>query len=748
MSELRKLKTVLFSDIVGYTTFMQEDEKFALGLLNRFKEILENSVPAYEGSITQYFGDGCLLTFDSGTNGVACAIILQKAFQDDEIPVRIGMHLGEVVFANENAFGDGVNIASRVESMGVPGAVLLTKVVYDQVKNKKEFELVSVGKHEFKHVSEIMEVFAVVQDGLVVPKRKEMKGKLKEKTTNQKLAKNALIYLGIAWVVMELFNFSILKFNLDPLLLDVLIICLFFGLIISMSITYFKGRWNRRAIMVNSMAVVSAIISTGYFVINPLSITPSSLRIIPLTKSKSPLQNLSSIAVLPVQNNLPNKENEYLLAGLHDGIITELGKFGTLKTISRTSTLGYQGTNKSLKQIGLELDVNTILESSLSPDNEQYIYRVRLLDAKTEELLWTDEFKSNIEDLPRLYNELSQVIATKLNPGPVEDIRISKDIHPEAYQEILKGNFLLQKFSKKELEESIVHYKRAIELDSAGIDGYLGVAGSWIYMQQIGIVDPKIARPNIYHYGNKAVDIDPGHWKTLGHLSYRAFLCEYNFEEGIRFSEESLKLNPNNSATRSGLAHLYMLVGEWEKAWEQIRYAKSIDPLNPQVLAFEAIMFFNDNKLLSAIKNIEKLSLIDQSSLYVKMVNVGKNRDFGLEKKAIEYLKELYADATSDPVALNRFIDKEYEKTNDVNLTWLAVLYYFQQTDFQKYYPSRVAVVLTNFLQGYDDDLFFACLKQMAEDRDPNIPYYAMRKDSELQKDPRYTEIMQEVGLW
>ena len=129
MKENRKLNTILFADIAGYTSLMENDEVKALELLQIFKGILEEQVAEFEGRIVQYFGDACILSFDSTTLGVKCAISLQKAFQENNLPIRIGMHLGEVVFTENNVFGAGVNIASRIESMGVPGAVLVSNSI-------------------------------------------------------------------------------------------------------------------------------------------------------------------------------------------------------------------------------------------------------------------------------------------------------------------------------------------------------------------------------------------------------------------------------------------------------------------------------------------------------------------------------------------------------------------------------------------------------------------------------------------
>lgn len=176
----RHLAAVMFADIAGYTALMELDEKNALVLISRFKEVLEKITLDYKGRIIQYFGDGCLIVFESSTNGIDCAMALQKGFNETPVvPVRIGMHLGEVLFNHKNVFGDGVNIASRIESLGIPGSILVSKPIRDQLKNKSDFLLVSLGAFDFKNVSEPVEVFALANPGFVVPKREEMNGKLK-----------------------------------------------------------------------------------------------------------------------------------------------------------------------------------------------------------------------------------------------------------------------------------------------------------------------------------------------------------------------------------------------------------------------------------------------------------------------------------------------------------------------------------------------------------------------------------------
>lgn len=178
MTGLRKLSTILFADIAGYSGMMQSDEVKALSVLDSFKTILEEEILQHGGSIIQYYGDGCLLSFDSAILGLQVSMALQRRFIDEAVPVRIGMHLGDVLFKNNNVFGNGVNVASRVESMGVPGAILISKTIRDQVKSHVEFELTSLGAFHFKNIPELLEVYAVANAGFVIPAANQMQGKL------------------------------------------------------------------------------------------------------------------------------------------------------------------------------------------------------------------------------------------------------------------------------------------------------------------------------------------------------------------------------------------------------------------------------------------------------------------------------------------------------------------------------------------------------------------------------------------
>ncbi len=181
MSEkkIRRLAAIMFTDIAGYTRLMQESEARAAEIRSRHREVFRYYHDQFNGQILQYYGDGTLSIFDSCVDATRCAILMQKDLQKDPVvPLRIGIHLGDIVKDQEDIYGDGVNIAARIESLGVPGAVLLSGEVHKQLGNQ-EIETISMGQFTLKNVATPVEVFAVRADGLLLPKGRDLRGKAK-----------------------------------------------------------------------------------------------------------------------------------------------------------------------------------------------------------------------------------------------------------------------------------------------------------------------------------------------------------------------------------------------------------------------------------------------------------------------------------------------------------------------------------------------------------------------------------------
>lgn len=172
----------MFTDIVGYTALMQADEEKAAQVRAKHRSVFEAEHQIHQGNIIQYYGDGSLSVFKSALEAVECAIALQQKLQDGlEVPIRIGIHLGDIVFDKTEVYGDGVNFASRIESMGAAGAILLSDKLNDELKNHRHISTISLGEFKLKNIAESVEIFAISNDGIRIPDIAELKGKGKRK---------------------------------------------------------------------------------------------------------------------------------------------------------------------------------------------------------------------------------------------------------------------------------------------------------------------------------------------------------------------------------------------------------------------------------------------------------------------------------------------------------------------------------------------------------------------------------------
>ncbi len=175
---VRQLAAIMFADIVGYTSIMEEDEGRALRLLEKFKTKLEAEVTRHHGRILEFRGDGVLCDFRSTLEGVRAALEIQIAMQHDpRVPLRISLHTGDVIIEGDAIYGDGVNIASRIETLAVPGSVFISGKVYDDIKNQKGIQTVSLGEYMLKNVRESISLYALSHPGIVVPDASHPEGK-------------------------------------------------------------------------------------------------------------------------------------------------------------------------------------------------------------------------------------------------------------------------------------------------------------------------------------------------------------------------------------------------------------------------------------------------------------------------------------------------------------------------------------------------------------------------------------------
>jgi adenylate cyclase len=180
---MRQLVAIVFADMTGYTALMQENEQLAKAKLKRLREVFDATLERSSGKILQYYGDGSLSIFKSAIDAVNCAISIQQQLRGGfPVELRIGIHTGDVTVEDEAVYGDGVNLASRIESLAVSGSIFISEKVYDEIKNQENIRVREMGVFELKNVKHPVRIYAIANEGIVVPSRNVLTGKTKQPT--------------------------------------------------------------------------------------------------------------------------------------------------------------------------------------------------------------------------------------------------------------------------------------------------------------------------------------------------------------------------------------------------------------------------------------------------------------------------------------------------------------------------------------------------------------------------------------
>ena len=207
----RMLSAIMFTDIVGYTTMVGKDETLAIKMVTHHKKIINQTVSKFNGDLIEFYGDGSLSIFPSATSAVECAMAIQNNFRGNiAVPLRVGIHIGEILVKEGSIYGAGVNLAARIESLGQSGTILFSEHVYQKISNNSQFQTQYLGEFEFKNVDKPMQIYALSNEGFPIPQKENMTGKLKIQHSNDapKSAKDKVNEISKSMAVLPFENHS------------------------------------------------------------------------------------------------------------------------------------------------------------------------------------------------------------------------------------------------------------------------------------------------------------------------------------------------------------------------------------------------------------------------------------------------------------------------------------------------------------------------------------------------------------
>ncbi|MBK8491273.1 MAG: tetratricopeptide repeat protein [Saprospirales bacterium] len=527
----RQLAAIVFTDIVGYSAIMNADEDQARRIRERHRSVFQECTERHDGKIIQYYGDGTLSIFQSSVEAVESCIEIQQALQQDpKIPLRIGIHTGDIILEDEEVYGDGVNVAARLESACLPGGILVSSKVHDDIKNHPGIRCKSMGKHLFKNITEPFELFAITNKGLAFPPQSEWEEAIrKAKKVAPESDKTAV---GIR--------------RTNRLLITGLAIVGAFSLLLS--VVYFtQGPASER-----KLAAQATLVDQGY-----------------------------SIAVLPFANYSEDSENDYFSDGITEDILTLLSKVNGLNVISRTTMMGYKDTEKSIRDIGEELNADYVLEGSVRRQDNKVRIVAQLIDAHTDSHLWAQTYDRELTEIFEVQSQVAMDIASalKMQLSPAQQVNLDKKgtANVEAYDLYLQGRKYYFEYTAKDNEVAIQLFQSALAIDSLFAPAYAGLGDALAqkanrFGRDLPLLDSAMA------VCERAIELDP---ELSEAYKAKGLVLHYQekYDEAMDANLQSLKYNPSNGMATLNLASIYSMNGEMVNA---IRWARKALDLNPK----------------------------------------------------------------------------------------------------------------------------------------------------------------------
>ena len=361
MSFKRKLTAILSADVVGYSRLMGEDEAGTLKTLEIYKGVMSDLIRQHRGRVVDSPGDNVLAEFASVVDAVQCAVAVQKELQarnselleNRRMQFRIGINLGDVIEEEERIYGDGVNIAARLETLADPGGICVSKAAFDHIESKLPLGYEYLGEQTVKNITKPVGAYRVMMEPRVTMKAE---GKEGERPKAQGVRRNPIVLGALAAIV-------------------VLVIA--------------AGVWQ--------------------FILRPAS---PPTEVASKEKMAFPLPDMPSIAVLPFVNMSGDPKQEFLSDGISEEIISALSKVPRLFVISRQSTLSYKGKPVKVKQVSEELGVRYVLEGSVQRSADRIRINAQLIDALTGHHLLAERYERDLKDLFALQDEITMKILT------------------------------------------------------------------------------------------------------------------------------------------------------------------------------------------------------------------------------------------------------------------------------------------------------------------------------------------------
>ncbi len=551
----RKLTAILSADVQGYSRLMQDDDEATITTLTGFREVMSGLIRLHRGRVVDSPGDNLLAEFASVVDAVNCAVEIQEELkvrnadleENRRMQFRIGINVGDVIIDGERIYGDGVNIAARLEGLAEGGGICISGTVFEHIKNKLNLWNEYLGEHAVKNISEPVRVYRVHIDGV------EPDSPVEAPT----------------------------RATVPP--------------------------WKKAALV---LAIVVVTVAAALAVWNHYRQPPiPSQEARPDQPAADTVPDQPSIAVLPFDNMTDDPKQESFCDGLTEDLITGLSQFQDVSVTARNATFVYKGKAVDIKKVGDELGVQYILEGSVRQDGDRVRITAQLVDVQSGRHSWAERYDRDLKDTFALQDEITTNILAALHmelkgtkhpqtqtahvkpdkPGPAEarpegpPPTGSRPRPPEQRPDMKPGEGP-QPFKRQD-RRGIAKNRQAAEQAMADNQNdpqpYVDLA--WTYIFEIRY-RPGDAAPGALDQAEKlaqkALDLDASLVEPYGVLT-NVYLNKREYDRAVAEGRQAVSIAPDSADAHAYLGLALHYSGRADEAVTELKKALQLSPKPP-----------------------------------------------------------------------------------------------------------------------------------------------------------------------
>jgi adenylate cyclase len=583
----RRLVAILAADVVGYSRLMGGDEIGTLRALQAHRrELIDPKIAAHRGRIVKTTGDGLLVEFSSAVEAVACAISVQRGIavrnegvaEDKRVIFRIGVNVGDIISEAGDIFGDGVNVAARLESLCEPGGLCISRAVRDQVRDKLPVAFDDLGEQQVKNIARPVRAFGLTAEAIAA---------------TPELSPQALTAPG--------------------------------------------GRSRPWAIAVLVAVILAAGGTTWWIVRAPPMVTqpsgPTAISPLPIGAARA------SIAVLPLEALGAEGGSDYFADGLTEDIISALGRFRELSVMSLGAVFAYKGKHPSPMEVGRDLKVRYVVEGFIRRGPERIRVSLSLTDTDRSAVLWSEKYEAEPKDILAVQDQITRRITGALALR-VTSIELARSAAKppnslEAYDLVLRGRDLLSRLTRSANAQARDLFERAIALDPSYAPAYVGLGQVDARASNQGWTqDPGESLERAEKLAQKAIALDD--LNSNAHALLGDVAVQFgDYDRALGELKRAIDLNGSDAESYGHLATVLLYEGDISGAIAGGELLTQFQPEIPDGTAFSlGVAYILADRGPDAVRILERVIDRNPQALYANVMLAAAYAAVGQQREA------------------------------------------------------------------------------------------------------------------